>query len=83
NHTNIASSIEITQSLDDKSLMQVFPPNTSRGELSGNHWDDHGVKFIGASFTWKEIYENLIEFIGIDASASQIEKEYISRIHPT
>lgn len=83
NHTNIASSIEITQPLDDKSLMQVFPPNTSRGELGGNHWDDHGVKFIGASFTWKETYENLIEFIRTDANASQIEKKYISGIRPT
>jgi energy-coupling factor transporter ATP-binding protein EcfA2 len=82
-NSNIASSIEMTQPLDDRSLMQVFQPTTSSGELGDRHWDDHGVKFVGASFTWKEIAEKTCEFVKTDANASQIELKYISRIRPT
>lgn len=81
--SNIAQSIELTQRLDKSSLMQVFKPNTSRGELGGNHWEDHGANFIGASFTWKQISDRNIEFIKTNAEASQIELKHISEIQPT
>lgn len=80
---NIGHSIEVTQFLDESSLKQVFHPSTSRGELGGNHWEDHGAKFVGASFTWKQISERNIEFINTSADASQIELKHISGIHPT
>ncbi|MCK9801468.1 ATP-binding protein [Pseudomonas sp. MAFF 302030] len=83
NHNNIASSIEITQPLDEVALMQVFNPRTTRDNLGGSHWEDHVENFIGASFTWKEIYENLSQFIRVDANVTKIEKEYISKIRPT
>ncbi|MGE8190021.1 ATP-dependent nuclease [Pseudomonas sp. NPDC086278] len=82
-YVDIASSVEMTQPLDDKSLMQVFQPNTSRGELGGDHWEDHGAKFVGASFTWKEIAEKTWEFVATNATGSQIELRYISGIRPT
>lgn len=80
---NISQSIELTQILDEKLLMQVFRPDVSRGELGGNHWEDHGVKFLGASFTWKQISDRHIEFVKTNANGSQIELEHISGIHPT
>jgi len=76
-------AIEMTQALDDKTLMQVFQPNTSRGELGDRHWEDHGVNFVGASFTWKEIADKQFEFIKTDANATPIELKYITGIRPT
>ncbi len=40
-------SCEITALLDEGSLQAAFPPNTSAGELGGNHWHDHGRLFVG------------------------------------
>ena len=80
---NISQSIEITLLLDERSLKQVFQPGYSRGELGGNHWEDHGVKFIGTSFTWKQISDRNVEFVKTNANGSKIELKYISGIHPT
>ncbi|NWD45367.1 ATP-dependent nuclease [Pseudomonas yamanorum] len=82
-HSDIASSIEITQPLDEKTLMQVFQVRASRGDLGGNHWDDHGIKFVDALLTWKEITDRRHEFVKTNAVASEIELKYISKIHPT
>ncbi|WP_346394346.1 ATP-dependent nuclease [Pseudomonas syringae] len=81
-HFDIAQSIEVTQHLDERSLMQAFRPHTGSGELGGRHWEDHGVNFVGASFTWKQISDRNIEFINTNADASQIELKYISGIKP-
>lgn len=81
--SDIAESIEVTQFLDEKSLMQVFKRGHSRGELGGDHWEDHGVNFVGATFTWKQISDRNIEFIKTNANGSQIELEHISGIRPT
>lgn len=81
--SDIAESIEVTQFLDEKSLMQVFKRGHSRGELGGDHWEDHGVNFVGATFTWKQISDRSIEFIKTNANGSKIELEHISGIRPT
>lgn len=39
--------------LDEASLKRSFQPNTSGGELGGNHWQDHGAKFVNKSITWE------------------------------
>ncbi len=39
--------------LDEVSLRRRFHENTSRGELGGNHWHDHGRYFVGAEITWE------------------------------
>ncbi|MDI3395419.1 AAA family ATPase [Pseudomonas sp. V98_8] len=83
NHSNISHCIEITQALDKQDLMQVFQPNTSRGDLGGQHWEDHGVKFIDALITWKETSEKTTEFINSSAQANEIEQKYIAKIKPT
>jgi len=82
-NSNIANSIEINQILDDSALMQVFHPRISGGELGGNHWYDHGIKFVGSSLTWKQISEKKIEFIKINAETNQAELKQISSIRPT
>ncbi|MEW4951376.1 ATP-dependent nuclease [Pseudomonas asiatica] len=79
----IGESIEITQALDDRSLMQVFQPNTSGGELGGSHWKNHGTKFIGSLFTWKETAKKVSEFVAIDAAANETQLKYLSKIRPT
>ena len=39
--------------LDEATLRRSFPENTSHGDLQGNHWQDHGKHFVGASMTWE------------------------------
>lgn len=79
----IASSIEITQPLDDISLMQIFKPSYVGGELNGRHWDDNGKFFVGHSLTWKEPPEQTHEFIHTSADLSPVQLKYISKVHPT
>jgi AAA domain, putative AbiEii toxin, Type IV TA system len=43
--------------LDAVSLQTVFGPNTSEGELGGNHWKDHGAKLENVRVVW-ELDEN-------------------------
>jgi len=43
--------------LDAPSLQTAFDPNTSAGELRGNHWTDHGAKFVNVRVAW-ELDEN-------------------------
>jgi len=43
--------------LDAASLQTVFAPNTSEGELRGNHWRDHGAKLENVRVIW-ELDEN-------------------------
>ncbi|WP_081337068.1 AAA family ATPase [Pseudomonas putida] len=79
----IGESIEITQHLDDKTLMQVFQVGVSGGEIGGRHWENHGVNFVGKAFTWKDISKNSTEFVAIDAQASQAQLKHICKIRPT
>lgn len=79
---DISQSVEITQSLDERTLTQVFHKGSSRGELGGSHWDDHGVKFIGASITWKQTSDRDTQFVSTNANASDIERSYMSGIKP-
>ena len=39
--------------LDEASLRSGFPENTSRGELDGNYWHDHGSHFVNIGITWE------------------------------
>jgi len=41
--------------LDENSLKSVFPELTSGGDLSGNHWNDHGQYFVDIAVTWEVI----------------------------
>jgi putative ATP-dependent endonuclease of OLD family len=39
--------------LDEKSLRQAFPEVSSGGQLYGNHWRNHGERFIGLPVSWE------------------------------
>ena len=76
NTSNINNCIEITQKLTQPQLLQSFPANASHGDLNGNHWHEHGVKFVNIPITWKELSRNSIEVIdvGIAPSANEVRR---------
>jgi putative ATP-dependent endonuclease of OLD family len=39
--------------LDEGSLRAAFPENVSGGQLDGNHWRNHGKRFIGLPVSWE------------------------------
>jgi putative ATP-dependent endonuclease of the OLD family len=39
--------------LDEVTLRRFFREDISQGVLQGNHWQDHGKHFVGASMTWE------------------------------
>ena len=39
--------------LDEASLRSVFPENSSRGELGGNYWREHGYHFVNVGISWE------------------------------
>ena len=39
--------------LDEMSLRSSFPENTSRGELGGNYWHEHGNHFVNVGISWE------------------------------
>ncbi|HEY6170529.1 MAG TPA: AAA family ATPase [Verrucomicrobiae bacterium] len=43
--------------LDELSLKRAFHENVSQGQLGGNHWQAHGMPFLGVPISW-EIDEN-------------------------
>lgn len=85
NTSNINNCIEITQPLSEDQLRRAFPANTSRGDLGGNYWYDHGINFVNALATWKEVSKEKVEFISIEATAAATEAEtrYLAQIQLT
>ncbi|MGQ4582842.1 AAA family ATPase [Lysobacter sp. F60174L2] len=49
----IGPSFRCMGCLDEASLRPFFPENVSQGNLGGNHWQNHGVHFIGLYCTWE------------------------------
>lgn len=43
---------ECTGILQEADLKEQFSRNTSSGDLSGNHWNNHGVHFVGTDLQW-------------------------------
>lgn len=80
-NSNINNSITFTQPVKEHQLLQIFSPNSSRGELGGYHWDDHGVNFVDANITWQYISQDNINIIKIDRPASEVEKKYLSKLN--
>ena len=39
--------------LDQRDLIDAFPPNVSGGILGGNHWNNHGKLLVGAHVDWE------------------------------
>lgn len=83
NTSNINNCIEITQPLSENQLRRVFPENTSRGDLGGNFWHDHGINFVSTLATWKEVSKEKIELISIEAAATEAETRYLAQIQLT
>ncbi|MCK3840576.1 MULTISPECIES: ATP-binding protein [Pseudomonas] len=83
NKNGIDSSVEITHPLTELQLQQVFHRNTSSGDLGGSHWEDHGVKFVGAKITWTIETKDTIKIINIDRPYSEVEFKHLSRMKLT
>lgn len=79
----IHRSIEITDTLTEFQLQQVFHRNTSSGELGGRHWYDHGVKFVGAKIIWRSDDKETIKIISLDKPASEAELNHLSKMRLT
>ncbi|VVM59977.1 hypothetical protein PS683_01240 [Pseudomonas fluorescens] len=80
NTSNINTCVEITQPITMPQLHPQFLQNTSGGDLPGNHWRDHGEKFVDALMTWKEISSEILSIVNIDALASEAETKRLSRL---
>ena len=62
--------------LDEDILRSVFHPQTSGGVLGGNHWTDHGLRFVGKSVLWEIDKHRTIRILkvdgGLDAGQTQL-----------
>jgi len=47
--------------LDEGSLQQAFQPNTSDGDLRGNHWIAHGELFISQPVEWETLGPKVVD----------------------
>ncbi|WP_339520570.1 ATP-binding protein [Pseudomonas proteolytica] len=80
NTSNINTCVEITQPLTMPELHPQFPQNIGGGDLSGNHWRDHGQKFVDSLMTWKEVSPEILSIVSIDPLASEEETKRLSRL---
>jgi putative ATP-dependent endonuclease of the OLD family len=53
NLTNRGWKYRCVGALDARSLQSVFNLNTSAGHLGGQHWQDHGEKFVDVRVAWE------------------------------
>lgn len=53
-------------SLDEQSLRNRFPHNTSGGGLAGDHWNNHGAAFVDIPLVWERNKHSSVEHIQID-----------------
>lgn len=83
NNSGIVDSIEIIQPLTEHDLQQVFHRSTSSGDLGGRHWNDHGIKFVGAKITWTSDGKNAINIVNLDSQFSEVQSTYLSRMRLT
>ena len=45
--------VRVTAVLDEEKLRTVFSVKSNFGELPRNHWNNHGVHFVGAPIEWQ------------------------------
>ncbi|WP_052675609.1 ATP-dependent nuclease [Pseudomonas tussilaginis] len=50
----ICDVVEFSEKIEAEQLRGSFSANTGGGDLPGNHWRDHGAKFIDKTIVWKE-----------------------------
>ena len=81
--------ISCSGTLDEPFLQNAFPRNRSRGNLGGNHWEDHGKKLIGTPVDWQMDRDAKVSELTIPSDANhQIERinnerlKYISQFLP-
>lgn len=51
-YADIKWDIQVEISLDKLLLQRVFRPGTTGGSLPGEHWNDHGHRFVGHIAVW-------------------------------
>ncbi|WP_449122949.1 ATP-dependent nuclease [Pseudomonas sp. MPG01] len=78
--STISSCVEITEKLNESKLKSVFRENHNDGALGDNHWFDHGLNFVGADLTWKDLGNKKLEFVKLDQEASEAEISHISAL---
>jgi hypothetical protein len=49
-------NLRFEATLEEKHLLQAFPPNTSGSDLPGNYWHDNGVYFEGSHAVWEDTH---------------------------
>ena len=54
--------------LTEQDLTNRFARNTSGGDLNGNHWEHHGIKFIDIPFLWERSKHVSVQNVQIDDS---------------
>lgn len=67
---------------DEQSLRIAFPEDVSSGPLKGNHWRDHGRRFIDMQAEWeidtvKDRWEIVSHSLTVPLGASTLEKNSI------
>lgn len=80
NASNINTCVEITQSITLEQLQAQFSKSTAGGDLPGNHWNDHGAKFVDSSIKWREISSEYLSIVNIEVSANEAETKRLSRL---
>jgi hypothetical protein len=50
-HQGLASELFLTSPLRETELRQVFPENSSGGDIRGNHWRDYGIGWVEKPLT--------------------------------
>lgn len=80
NISDISNCVEITQTLATHELLAQFSKNTTGGDLYGNHWQDHGVKFVDTSITWKDRPNQKLDLVNTEITASEAESKRLSNL---
>ncbi|CAI8961798.1 ATP-dependent nuclease [Pseudomonas sp. IT-P176] len=60
----IAGSVELCDVLSESELRSIFNESIGGGDLPGNHWREHGRRFIDKLVVWKE-FQNKVEVLRV------------------
>ncbi|WP_095128727.1 ATP-dependent endonuclease [Pseudomonas sp. Irchel s3h14] len=73
----IAESVEFGGELTEAELRSNFRGEHAGGDLPGNHWWDHGARFIDKRIVWRE-YNNQVEVLQVlDLSDRLMDSEKV------
>lgn len=56
--------------LNETSLKIHFSPNTTRGQMGGNHWLDHGRHLVGKTMQWQTEFDARVTEVSVSEIAA-------------